>query len=400
MADSILDKVLDSHHSDVLDHINPFDLIEELLKALAAREAQVIRLRFGIDGSKPQTLEKIGKSFDITRERVRQIERLSIAKIKEASAFDELIRPLENAVAHELIQYGGARSVDSLLDSFLASEHEPNRSRNIFLFLANHLLESISEVDHQEALPSWKMKHIDLHFFDPVTNELIDILILNQEPKPFDTIWEQFQKSNYYAQKRNELIDRHPLPNENVTDDHLKKCVLSCLEMSKKTAQNPFQQWGLSQWPSIKPKRMADKIYLILKQQGKPLHFNVITDLINKTGFDHKTAHAPTVHNELILDNRFVLVGRGIYALREWGYSDGVVSDVISDILAQAGQPLTRDEIVERVSQRRIVKRGTVYLSLSDRLRFGKTSDGKYFNMPAGPGPKAAHRADENGGTQ
>ncbi|MEK7164534.1 MAG: hypothetical protein AAB779_01165, partial [Patescibacteria group bacterium] len=92
-----------------------------------------------------------------------------------------------------------------------------------------------------------------------------------------------------------------------------------------------------------------------------------------------KKAYAPTVHNELILDDRYVLVGRGIYALKEWGYVPGVVADVISDVLKKAGTPLSRDEIVEKVMEQRLVKKGTVYLALASLSRFARNEDGKYF---------------------
>lgn len=109
------------------------------------------------------------------------------------------------------------------------------------------------------------------------------------------------------------------------------------------------------------------------------MHFRKITDTINEIKFDGKKAHPATVHNELILDHdRYVLVGRGIYALKEWGYKPGVVADVITEILAQSPEPLARQEIIRRVLEKRLVKESTIILALMNKKRFKKNGQGTY----------------------
>ncbi|HCU47589.1 TPA: hypothetical protein DIC39_00795 [Patescibacteria group bacterium] len=157
-----------------------------------------------------------------------------------------------------------------------------------------------------------------------------------------------------------------------------QKVLLALLETGKVIKRNPYGEWGLASWDTITPKRMGDKIYLVLKKADKPLHFRQITQLINDQQFDHKQAHAPTVHNELILDKRYVLVGRGIYALREWGFEPGVVAEVLAKILQEAGGPLTREDLLQRLQKQRMVQPGTVYLALTNKQLFSRTADGKY----------------------
>ena len=123
---------------------------------------------------------------------------------------------------------------------------------------------------------------------------------------------------------------------------------------------------------------MSDKAYLVLRKTGKPLHFTEITDLINQTQFDKKMAYPATIHNELILDDRYVLVGRGIYGLQEWGYKTGTVIDVIIDILKSSDQPLSKEEIVKKVLEQRIVRKSTIYLALTNKEKIKKLPDGKY----------------------
>lgn len=115
------------------------------------------------------------------------------------------------------------------------------------------------------------------------------------------------------------------------------------------------------------------------------MHFTKIAERINKIHFDSRKAYPPTVHNELILNARYILVGRGIYALKEWGYKPGVVAEVISDILKKAGQPMKRGEIVDSVLKQRLVKKNTIHLALTDQKRFNKLSDGRYILRTDGP---------------
>jgi len=134
----------------------------------------------------------------------------------------------------------------------------------------------------------------------------------------------------------------------------------------------------LSSWGSVVPKRMNDKIYLVLKRHGKPMHFNEITKKINEVKFDSRKAYPPTVHNELILNKKYVLVGRGIYALKEWGYQPGVVANVLEQILKDEKEPITREELVKRVLEQRIVKKNTIHLALTNKDRFRKLPDERF----------------------
>jgi hypothetical protein len=129
----------------------------------------------------------------------------------------------------------------------------------------------------------------------------------------------------------------------------------------------------LKEWPEINPRVIKDKAFLVFKKENKPLHFSQVAQLIGTN------ALVQTVHNELIRDQRFVLVGRGIYALADWGYKPGTVKEVISGILAQSGDPLSKDEILKKVSEQRIVKANTVLLNLSNKQRFLRNSQGKYL---------------------
>ena len=156
------------------------------------------------------------------------------------------------------------------------------------------------------------------------------------------------------------------------------RIIINYLHTTAGIHKNPFGEFGLHHWNEIRPKDVGDKAYLVMKHHGKPEHYSAITDLINKHGLDKRTAYKETVHNKLIKDKRFVLVGRGMYALAEWGYKPGVVSDIIASILKDAGEPMTREAIIEAVLKRRMVKNNTILVGLSNKKFVKKVGKNLY----------------------
>ena len=147
------------------------------------------------------------------------------------------------------------------------------------------------------------------------------------------------------------------------------------LSLSKKINRNPLGEWGLSHSPNIRIKGIRDYAFLVIRKHGSPIHFTQVAKSIEK--LFNREAHVATTHNELIKDPRFVLVGRGLYALAEWGYISGVVKDVIKKILEKNG-PLTKDEIIDKVLKERYVKENTILVNLQNPKFFKRTADGKY----------------------
>ena len=137
-------------------------------------------------------------------------------------------------------------------------------------------------------------------------------------------------------------------------------------------------QWGLTKWPTVNPKNIRDKIYVILQNKKEPMHFNDIAEAISASSFRKKDVTLQAIHNELIKDPRFVLIGRGIYALRDWGYKKGTVSQIITSILEESKTPLTREEIVKNVLKVRKVKETTVLLNLQNKKLYQRVDKNMY----------------------
>ena len=72
------------------------DVTAEILESLTPREAKVLRMRFGIEMDTDHTLEEVGKQFDVTRERIRQIEAKALRKLRHPTRSERLRSFLEN----------------------------------------------------------------------------------------------------------------------------------------------------------------------------------------------------------------------------------------------------------------------------------------------------------------
>ena len=167
---------------------------------------------------------------------------------------------------------------------------------------------------------------------------------------------------------RNELIE--------LAEKHDEQVLKRWLMISKDIASNPLGEWGHASSPNVRVKGIRDYAYLVVKRHGSPMHFREVAEAISE--LFGKKAHTATTHNELIKDERFVLVGRGLYALTEWGYTAGVVKDVLREILEKHG-PLTREEIIDKVRKERYVKDNTIVVNLQDPNLFKKLSNGSYM---------------------
>lgn len=365
IKDSILDKIITSKQTSEIEHFNPSEVVSNLLKNLLNREEDILRRRFGLSGQKKETLEEIGQSYNVTRERIRQIESTGIEKIKKYKNFKQIILAVESTLTSVIERHGGIMNEDFLLKTLLNISGDTSLNRQCTIFIISELLNNkFKKVRPTDKLRlSWKLKIIPDDLLYETINKLVEIINNKNHPLKFMDLLELFKKDDFYLNHQSQLTD---------------EVITSYLEISQNISKNPFEEYGLKEWGSITPKRMNDKIYLILKKYKKPLHFTEITQLINEANFDKKKAYAPTVHNELILDDKYVLVGRGIYALADWGYKAGVVADILFDILKKANKPIKREELVEAVLKQRIVKKNTIHLALSDKTKFKKFEDGTY----------------------
>ncbi len=360
---SILDQVMTEKQLAHLSEFNPAQTVERILGILSEREQDILKIRHGLCGCEKKTLEDIGKQYKITRERVRQIENSSLKKISKN--FDQnFLKHIEDIANAVLREHGGMMSENNLTKELLLVPGNTDTNRSAINFVLNQLLNHRFHFNREgkEHYSFWKIPEASIEFFHDTVGNIHAIVKDHGETLTLDQLMEKVTNSDFYK------------TNDDLTD----KVVVNFLDITKKLESNPYQEWGLAEWPSISPRRMNDKIYVVLKKENRPLHFTEIAEIINRAKFDDRQAYPATIHNELILDNKYVLVGRGIYALKEWGYKPGVVADVIAEIINEQGRPLSKKEIVAEVMKKRMIKETTITLALMNKERFVRDSNGKY----------------------
>ena len=329
-------------------------LVKRLLAAAPPRAREVLARRFGLGpNSSRETLEAIGDRSGITRERVRQIEAAGLDAVRASRAFKDATTAFEE-IARHIHSLGAIVPEETLLSALGKDEKSRNRFR--FFLMVNSAF--FRERETNDFLARWHVdattaKHIHGALSRLYTSLADDEVV--SEAELLDRFLDELKEVND-AYKNEEILKRW-------------------LSLSKHISSNPLAEWGRVSTPAIRIKGVRDYAYLAVKRHGAPMHFSEVAKTIG-TLFSKK-AHIATTHNELIKDPRFVLVGRGLYALTEWGYKPGVVRDVIRETLEQTG-PMKKDEIIKQVKRARFVKDNTILVNLNDSRYFKRLKDGRY----------------------
>ncbi len=331
-------------------------LTNTAVTGLNPRQKEVITARFGLEGGKGQTLAAIGEKLHVTRERVRQIENGGIAIIKRNIQKSAELEAVLEKIKKFIVGKGGVAKKGDVVR--YAASIATGAKENHVDFLAD-----ASDVFHLYR------EDDAFHPFYYVTDKDL------KGARAFVEGWVSFLKTR----KEKVFAESYEVQLASFlkTKSFERTIAENYLSISKHIHRNPYGDVGLREWPEISPATVRDKIYLVLKKHGEPLHFEDIATHINKAGFDEEKALAPTVHNELIKDNRFVLVGRGLYGLKEQGYEPGTAREVIANILKARG-PLNTVEVMEHVNKQRFFKPNTILINLQNRNFFERLSDGKY----------------------
>lgn len=320
-----------------MPNLNYQKICQDLISDLSPRQKDVILERFGLNGGERKTLEAVGESFGVTRERVRQIQDGALSEIKNKTGnYPAVFQSLKKYFQ----QVGDLRKEDAMLKEL--GEEKWQNQIYFLLTLSNGFVRFGANRDFH---PLWAAGAASLEKAQKT------IFLLYQKLEEAKTPLSLKELAKFASQNTSVLE--------------------SYLEVSKKIQKNSEGVFGLKDWPEINPRGVKDKAYLLFKKTQEPLHFTKVANMI-------EGSLVQTVHNELIRDPRFILVGRGMYALKEWGYEPGQVKDVISRILKNGKGPLSKEEILNKVLEQRMVKENTVFLNLNNKKYFSRTPQGKY----------------------
>ncbi len=356
---SIFDKIVEAEEAKKL---RGFDVEEELAylfscpKLKKERDKEVLIARHGLDGQHPKTLEEIGRGLKITRERVRQIEKSANKKLVDYAKTEKRALKAFHIIKETIHKEGGISTNSNIYDLLLGEGNKSSKLKNqlIYFVSLNPSFVVINETQTTKRGVSIKLtlKEIEKIIFAGTT-------ILQSENKPVE-------EKVFLAKIKKEITS-------SLSEEEIR----AAISLAKNIIKTEEGHLGLSHWRDINPRSIRDKTYYILRRHKKPLHFNDIAGRIDSLEQNKKKVTKQAVHNELIRDDRFVLIGRGIYALKEWGYNKGVVEEVIEEVLISAGKPMHKDDIIKEVMKKRIVKETTVLLNLQ-KNRFERVARATY----------------------
>ncbi len=328
------------------------DLIAQAIKGSLSiidqdRERTIVEKRFGLSGQK-ETLEQIGETLSVTRERVRQLEKVILVRLRIAAKQNQIpnLPAAEKILIRNLAELGRTARVADLAGKVFGAK-AANTDRAAIAFLADISAGLTVVPENDQYYNSVAIADVgDEKGIKTKVDEIVQLIKTNKKPLSLDAL-------------DNKLNYEHPSQ------------IAAIASVSKQLATlNGL--WGLVKWPEVNPKNIRDKIYVILESKKEPMHFNDIAEAIAESDFKRKNVTTQAIHNELIKDPRFVLIGRGIYALDTWGFKKGTVSEIIAAVLKEAGKPLTREEIVVEVMKSRKVKETTILLNLQNKKLFEK----------------------------
>ena len=327
--------------------------LEQFLERLSIRSRHIIAARFGMQDVRPKTLEEIGRTYQITRERVRQVI-VSALKFLASEREHPLFMNIVLRIQSTLEAKSGILKTEELLGTLAPAG---GRERGALLAFIECLPVISIEKATREYEQVYVLKGFSFAEWKAIKDAAKAILTAADQALDGEALCVRYkEKGGAVSQQK----------------------FFDFLSVAKDVCQNVFGKWGLAGWSDIKPRGTREKAHLVLKTVGKPLHFRDIASLIDSYGLTNKKklqSHPQTVHNELIKDKRFVLVGRGTYALSEWGYEKGTVREVLEAILQKATTPLSREQVLAEVLKIRQVKQSTVIINLNTFFnRVGKNA--------------------------
>lgn len=333
----------------------PKTITKKILSPLQDRAFDVIVNRYGLGSDiERKTLEEIGQKYGITRERVRQIENTALGIVRKSQEYKS-----EEATFTELkkvIKEMGSMIVEEDLLKELAKDKETQNHIHLHLVLGD------SFIKHKEDELFRSRWTIDQKLSDLIHSSL-------------ENLYKGLSDEELVSE--NEVISRFLDHLKDVSEEYKnEELARRWLSMSKKISRNPLGEWGKIDSSNVRTRGIRDYAYLVMRKHGSPMHFKEVAKSISEV-FNKKT-HVATTHNELIKDDRFILVGRGIYALKEWGYKPGIVRDVIKEILKKEG-PLSKEDVVDRVMKERYLKKNTILVNLQNPKYFKKNKSGLYL---------------------
>ncbi|MEK7137818.1 MAG: sigma factor-like helix-turn-helix DNA-binding protein, partial [Patescibacteria group bacterium] len=227
--------------------LNLQEMVSDLFLVLSEKEREVIKRRFSLTGQSRQTLEKIGKHFNVTRERIRQIESIALGKLRRTvgtTRLDEV-----NKMAKGILRAnGGVMLEEALIGSVLKRLPHATSLDGAVLKLSLTVDGELDHVGRSGTLkPFWRFATITLKDVQAVVEGVVRILKRRSTCMPASEVVSAVQALNLFGEKQPSA-----------------ELILSCLTVDNRLKEIE-EGWGLTEWRFVRPRSIRDKVEIILK---------------------------------------------------------------------------------------------------------------------------------------
>ncbi|MDD2537212.1 MAG: sigma factor-like helix-turn-helix DNA-binding protein [Candidatus Absconditabacteria bacterium] len=323
--------------------------LKDVLIYCKPKERLVLMKKFGLGGEKGIPLQRIGQQYNLTRERIRQIETQALMRFRRLIVGNETYMNVLSEAKKILDAHGGLLAEDVLVSKLI--------NRNLFKFSKSELrLILISDFDVTYLK---RNKYLYKAFYiEPLYEDLLTKMTL--------FVNDYFEKRNgsqdiyeFIAVLKDTFLKEY----KEVT--YLRNDLFYINFFAIVRGLSMFDgKVGFDTFTDVNPKTMKLKVYYTMKRLNKPIHYQELPAHIIGW-FPEKSVKINTIHNELVKNNDiFVNLGLGRYGLKEWGYEGGLVKDILVRIFEKNDRPMTVKELCKEVLKEKMVSPNTVMLNL------------------------------------
>ena len=305
--------------------------------------------KFWLWGQKWVPLQRIGQEYNLTRERIRQIETQALMRFRRLIVWNETYMSVLSEAKKILDAHGWILGEDVLVAKLI--------NRNLFKFTKDELkLILVSDFDVTYLKRNkllYKAFYIEPLFEDLLTKMAIYVNDYFEKRGKSEDMYE------FIAKVKDEFSKEY----KDVT--YLKNDLFYVNFFSLIRNFSVFDgKVGFDEFADVNPKTMKLKIYYIMKRINKPVHYQELPAKIMDY-FPNKSCKINTIHNELVKNNDlFVNLWLGRYGLKEWWYEWWVVKDILIRIFEKNDRPMAVKELCKEVLKEKMVSPNTVMLNL------------------------------------
>ncbi len=324
--------------------------LKNVLQYCKPKEQLVLVRKFGIlTGGKEVPLQRIGKDYNLTRERVRQIEAQGLMRMRRLmvgnSAYIDLIEEAKSILKRD----GGILLEDDLINKIVNLKKYDFTRQEMKLIL-------VSDFDITYLK---RNKYYNKCFYiDPLFEDFLTVVALYAKDY-FKSRTDSAEVYEFANHLKTQFIQQY---------DQISLLRADNFYMSLFTVIRDMKMFdgkvGPADFAEVNPKTIKLKVLYTMRRLGKPIHFQELPAKI-MAHFPEKNVKVNTVHNELVKNNDyFVNLGLGLYGLKERWFKGGTVVDIIVRIFQAHKRPMSVKEVSKELLKEKMVSPNTILLNL------------------------------------